>query len=71
MHRKFGLSYSSWQEEELIGVRGNKIFGKKDEVWFELGMCYLLITLNSITNETTISNFILAKDHFKKRHRIK
>jgi hypothetical protein len=63
-----GLSYSSWQEEELIGkLEEIKSFGKGlDEVWFELGMCYLLIALNSITNETTISNFILAKDHFKK-----
>lgn len=63
-----GLSYSSWQEEELISKLGEIKFFEKgfDEVWFELGMCYLLIALNSITNETAISNFILAKDHFKK-----
>jgi hypothetical protein len=63
-----GLSYSSWQEEELIGKLDEiKSFEKGlDEVWFELGMCYLLLALNSTTNVTTISNFILAKDHFKK-----
>lgn len=63
-----GLSYSSWQEEELIGkLEEIKSFKKGlDEVWFELGMCYLLMALNSETNENAISKFILAKDHFKK-----
>lgn len=63
-----GLSYSSWQEEELIGkLEEIKSFEKGlDEVWFELGMCYLLMALNSETNENAISKFILAKDHFKK-----
>lgn len=63
-----GLSYSSWQEEELIGkLQEIKSFEKGlDEVWFELGMCYLLMALNSETNETALSKFILAKNHFKK-----
>jgi hypothetical protein len=63
-----GLSYSSWQEEELISkLEEIKDFNKgSDEVWFELGMCYLLNALNSETKEEALQNFILAKDHFKK-----
>jgi len=63
-----GLSYSSWQEKELIDkLEEIKAYKKgSDEVWFELGMSYLLIALNSVTNEEAISNFIFAKEHFKK-----
>lgn len=63
-----GLAYSSWQEEELIAkLEEIKSFEKGlDEVWFELGMSYLLIALNSETNKEAILNFTLSKNHFKK-----
>ena len=63
-----GLSYSNWQEAELIDKleKIKSIKKELDEVWFELGMSYLLIALNSETKEEALSNFILARDHFKK-----
>ena len=63
-----GLCYSNWQEEELLKkLEEIKDFNKgSDEVWFELGMCYILNALNSDTKEDAFRNFILAKDHFQK-----
>lgn len=62
-----GLSYSIWQEKELkeklIDIknaeRGN------DEVYFELGMCYLLDALESPSEELAFSNFVIAKEYFQ------
>lgn len=63
-----GICYSSWQEEELLNkLEELKDFNKgSDEVWFELGMCYLLNALNSDTKEEAFRNFILSKDHFQR-----
>jgi hypothetical protein len=63
-----GLCYSSWQEEELLSkLEEIKDFNKgSDEVWFELGMSYLLNALNSETKEEAFQNFILSKNHFQK-----
>lgn len=63
-----GLAYSNWQEPDLIG----KLIELKDadlgddEVWFELGMSYLLNALNSQEHDQALSYFLLAKDHFLK-----
>ena len=63
-----GLAYSNWQEQDLI----EKLIEIKDadlgedEVWFELGMSYLLDALNSQEYEKALDSFILAKDHFAK-----
>lgn len=61
-----GLAYSNWQEEDLL----EKLIELKDanlgedEVWFELGMSYLLVALNSQEHGKALESFLLAKDHF-------
>lgn len=63
-----GLAYSNWQEQDLIDklieIR-DTIIGE-DEVWFELGMSYLLNALNSQEYEKALESFLLAKNHFAK-----
>lgn len=63
-----GLAYSNWQEqdliEKLIEIRDANL--GEDEVWFELGMSFLLDALNSQEYEKTFDSFLLAKDHFAK-----
>lgn len=63
-----GLAYSNWQETDLIDklleLRDSNL--GEDEVWFELGMSYLLNALNSQEYEKASQNFLLAKDHFEK-----
>lgn len=63
-----GLSYSCWQEEELVNkLEEIKLNSKSlDDVFYELGMCFLLKALNSDTKETAILNFINSKNHFKR-----
>jgi hypothetical protein len=63
-----GLAYSNWQEEDLleklVELKDAKL--GEDEVWFELGMSYLLDALNSQEHGKALDNFLLAKDHFLK-----
>jgi hypothetical protein len=63
-----GLCYSYWQEEELLIklVELKDLSKGSDEVWFELGMCYLLNAIKSDTKEDAFQNFNLSKDHFQK-----
>ena len=63
-----GIAYSNWHEQDLIGklieIKDANLGG--DEVWFELGMSYLLNALNSQEHDKALSNFLLAKDNFAK-----
>lgn len=63
-----GLAYSNWQEADLIDklleLRDSNL--GEDEVWFELGMSYLLDALNSQDQESALTHFLNAKIHFSK-----
>lgn len=62
-----GLAYSIWQEKEIKEKLQEIRNAQKgtDEVYFELGMCYLLDALESTTEEIAFSNFVTAKEFFK------
>lgn len=63
-----GLAYSNWQEQDLIEklIEISDVNLGVDEVWFELGMSYLLNALNSQEHDKALESFLLAKDHFSK-----
>lgn len=63
-----GLCYSIWQENELVEKLEKIKHADKgeDEVWFELGMCYLLNALKATSKKMAVSYFSKAKDHFEK-----
>lgn len=63
-----GLAYSCWKSFELIEkLKGISVIGKKkDEAFYELGMCYLYDALEAKTLEDAVTNFSLAKESFHK-----
>ncbi|QXP54476.1 hypothetical protein H0I25_10270 [Cellulophaga sp. HaHa_2_95] len=63
-----GLAYSNWQEQDIIEklIEISDANLGEDEVWFELGMSYLLNALNAQEHDMALSSFLLAKDHFEK-----
>lgn len=67
-----GQAYAIWQEKELL----KKLEEIKDaeqggnEVWFELGMCYLHEALSSDTKESANLFFSKARDHYHQSFQI-